>query len=101
MFRIVIGGLWGVTLISTLLVRAAIGEEVKIAGMLTKIEGQLLTVKTESGNEQMKIAPATKVIMNGKPMESRDLKVGQKVKGDCEKRGSEVVCVTLEVMGSP
>jgi len=78
--------------------RLAVGEEVKCEGTIAKIEGEKVTVKGASQEYQMKVEPATKIIIVGKPGSPMDLKVGQRVKCLCERKDGGMICTTLEVM---
>jgi len=77
---------------------AALSEEVKCAGMITKIDGEKITIKTDAQEQQMTVEPATKIVINGKPGDATDLKVGQKVKCLCDKSEGKMLCTSLEIM---
>jgi len=80
------------------MVRVSRAEEVKCEGMITMIDGDHVTLKDATEEHQMKIEPATKIMINGKPGSAMDLKVGQKVKCVCEKKGEEMICTTLAII---
>jgi hypothetical protein len=84
----VIGGLAG---------RVAVAEEVKCEGTIMKIEGEKVTVKTPTNQEQeMLVVPATKIMLDGKAAKPTDLKIGQKAKCTCNKEGEKMTCNSIE-----
>jgi hypothetical protein len=97
MARLYAAALLAVVLASSLAIRSSLAEEVKCEGAITAIDGDIVIVKDAMDEHQMKIEPATKIMFNGKPGSSMDLKVGQKVKCVCEKKGEEMICTTLVV----
>jgi hypothetical protein len=92
--------LFVLALISVWALRAS-AEEVKCDGVISRIEGDKVTVKSTDAEQQLKVEPATKIIIHGKPGTVMDLKVGQRVKCLADKRDQAVVCTTLEVMRDP
>lgn len=78
-----------------LAVRTAVAEEVKCGGMIASIAGELITVKGEARNFEMKIEPATKIMLNGKPVSPMELKVGQRVTCICETTPEGMICTTM------
>jgi len=94
MCRLAIGLLAATVLFGTMARQAALAEEVKCDGIITKIDGDTVTVKSAQ-EQQMKVEPATKITINGKPGTPLDLKVGQKVKCLCERSGQSMTCTTL------
>lgn len=80
------------------LARAAVAEDHKCAGMITKIDGEMVTVKSDSAEYQMKVEPATKITAGDKPVMINELKVGQKVSCVCDKKDGELLCKTMEIM---
>jgi hypothetical protein len=100
MNRITVLGWIAIVLVGVLTARLTWAEEVKVEGSLTKIEGQLITIMNSGQAAQMKIEPATKILMHGKPIESRELKVGQKVRAVGDRSGGQTTCTTLEVLGT-
>jgi len=78
--------------------RLALAEEVKCEGTIVRIDGDNVTLKGATEEHQMKIEPATKIMINGKPGSPMDLKLGQKVKCVCDKNGDTMICTTLVIM---
>jgi hypothetical protein len=78
----------------------AYAEEVKCEGTITKIEGEQVTVKTATEEHHLTVLPATKIVVDGKPAKSTELKVGQKVKCTANKTGDKVTCTSIETMRS-
>jgi ABC-type Fe3+-hydroxamate transport system substrate-binding protein len=76
--------------------RAAIAEEVKCEGTISKIEGATVTIKAADAQHEVTLAPASKITLDGKPAKSTDLKVGQKVKCSANKEGGKATCTSLE-----
>jgi hypothetical protein len=76
----------------------ALADEVKCDGTITKIEGENVTVKDATQEQQMKVTPATRLTSGGKPMMPTELKVGQKVRCVGDKKEGVMVCTTMEVM---
>jgi hypothetical protein len=87
-------------LVLALSTRLALAEDTSCAGTITKIDGDRVTIKTTSGESQMLVEPATRIVLNGKPVESTELQVGQKVKCSCEKRDGKMICTMIELMPS-
>src|SRR5262245_46420869 len=86
---LVIGGIAG---------RAAVGQEKKVEGTITKIEGEKVTVRAAAGGEElMWVVPATKVMLDQKPGKPTDLKVGQRVVCACSQEGDKLTCSMIEV----
>jgi len=77
---------------------SAPAEEVKCEGTIVGIDGDNVTLKGATEEHQMKIEPATKIMINGKPGSPMDLKLGQKVKCVCDKSGDTMICTTLVIM---
>jgi ribosomal protein S1 len=98
MCKLAIGLIMAAVLLGTIARQVAYAEEVKCEGTITKIDGDMVTVKAAQ-EQQMKIEPATMISINGKPGTSMDLKVGQKVKCVCEKSGKSMTCTTLIIAG--
>jgi hypothetical protein len=73
-------------------------EEIKVEGSISKIDGEMLTVKSAQGDRTLRVEPATKIMINGKPGSPMDLKVGQRVKCVGESAGGKTICTTLEVL---
>ena len=83
--------------IGSYLSRVAWAEETKCEGTITKIEGEKVTVKTPTSQEQqMLVVPATKIMVDGKAAKPMDLKVGQHVKCTCDKEGTKMTCNMIE-----
>jgi hypothetical protein len=88
-----------VSLMVTLTVsRVSAAQDVTCEGTITKIEGESLTVKDMNGEKEMKIKPATKIVLVGKPVSPMDLKVGQHVKCICQWNENEMLCTTIEIL---
>lgn len=100
MFRLAISMVVAVAVLGTVASRLAYAEEVKCEGMITKIEGEQVTVKTATDEHHLTILPATKVLVDGKPAKSTDLRVGQKVKCTANKTGDKATCTSIETMRS-
>jgi len=98
MARLTLSAIFAVAIVGSLAIRAIQAEEVKCEGMITMIDGDHVTVKDAKDEQHMKIEPATKIMVNGKPGSPMDLKVGQKVKCVCDKKGEEMVCTTLVIV---
>jgi Cu/Ag efflux protein CusF len=98
MFRIAVSLIVAVAVLGTVASAIAYAEEVKCEGTITKIEGEKVTVKTDKEDHHLNVLPATKIMVDGKPAKSSDLKVGQKVKCVAEKQGDKVTCVSIETM---
>jgi hypothetical protein len=81
-----------------LFVHQAAAEEMKCEGAIVKVEGENVTVKEGMNERLMKLEPGTQITSGGKPVSVDDLKVGQKVKCVCDKRGGQMVCMTMEIM---
>jgi ribosomal protein S1 len=98
MIRLTITTLLALALVGAFGTRAALAEEVKCEGTITKIEGEKVTVKTPANQEkQMWVVPATKIMINGKEAKPNELKVGQQVKCTCNKEGNKMTCNMIEV----
>src|SRR4051812_18301111 len=98
MARLFLTAVCAIAIVGSLATSVSRAEEVKCEGTITAIDGDIVLVKDAMDEHQMQIEPATKIIFNGKPGSSMDLKVGQKVKCVCEKKGEEMVCTTLVVI---
>jgi len=97
MCRLTISLVVAIAMISTYTSRMARAEEVKCEGTITKIDGEKVTVKTPTNQEQhMTVLPATKIMIDGKAAKPADLKIGQRVKCTCNKEGDKVVCNVIE-----
>lgn len=95
-------GLLVVIAIGNHLSHAAWAEETKCEGTIAKIEGEKVTVKTPTNQEQtMWVVPATKIMLDNKPAMPMDLKVGQRVKCTCNKDGDKMTCNTVEATSRP
>ena len=97
MFRMIISVLVAAFAVLVVCV-AALSEEMKCAGTITKIDGDKITIKTEAQEQEMMIEPATKIVINGKPGAPTDLKVGQKAKCLCDKNEGKTLCTSMEIM---
>lgn len=75
-------------------------EETKCAGVITKIEGQIITVKAEDAEHELTLAPATKITLDNKPAQASDLKVGHKVKCVSDKQEKKSLCRSVDAMSS-
>jgi hypothetical protein len=98
MFKPLLALLFAVVTLSTLSPAVVRAEEVTCDGSITKIEGEKVTVKTMSDEQQIVVEPATKIVVNGKPGNVTDLKVGQAVKCLADKRDGKIMCTSIEVM---
>ena len=98
MFRVAVSLIVAVAVLGTLASAVAYAEEVKCEGMITKIEGEKVTVKSNNEDHHLSVLPSTKIMVDGKPAKSSDLKVGQKVKCVADKQGDKVTCVSIETM---
>ena len=98
MFRMAISLVVAVAVLGTVASAVAYAEEVKCEGTITKIEGEHVTVKTDKEDHHLSVLPSTKIMVDGKPAKSSDLKVGQKVKCVADKKGDKVTCVSIETM---
>jgi hypothetical protein len=98
MARAFLSALFAIVLVGWLATSVGRAEEVKCEGIITAIDGDIVVLKDATEEHQMKIEPATKIMFNGKPGSPMDLKVGQKVKCVCEKKGEEMTCTTLVVI---
>jgi hypothetical protein len=98
MFRLAVSLILAVAVLGTVASAVAYAEEVKCEGAITKIEGEKVTVKTDKEDHHLTVLPSTKIMVDGKPAKSSDLKVGQKVKCVAEKQGEKVTCVSIETM---
>jgi Cu/Ag efflux protein CusF len=98
MFRLAFSLVVAVAVLGTVASAVAYAEEVKCEGTIAKIEGEKVTVKTDKEDHQLTVLPSTKIMVDGKPAKSSDLKVGQKVKCVAEKQGAKVTCVSIETM---
>jgi Cu/Ag efflux protein CusF len=98
MFRLAVSLIVAVAVLGTVASAVAYAEEVKCEGMITKIEGEKVTVKTTTDEHHLTVLPSTKIMVEGKPAKSSDLKVGQKVKCVAEKQGDKVTCTSIETM---
>jgi len=98
MARAFLAAVFAIALVGSLALRVSRAEEVKCEGTITAIDGDIIVLKDATEEHQMKVEPATKIMFNGKPGSAMDLKVGQKVKCVCEKKGEEMVCTTLVII---
>jgi len=98
MARLYLSAVFAIVLVGWLATSVGRAEEVKCEGTITAIDGDIVVLKDATDEHQMKIEPATKIMFNGKPGSPMDLKVGQKVKCVCEKKGEEMTCTTLVVI---
>jgi hypothetical protein len=98
MFRLAISAILAVAVLGTVASAVAYAEEVKCEGTIAKIEGERVTVKTATEEHQLTVLPSTKIMVDGKPAKSTDLKVGQKVKCAGSKQGDKVTCTSIETM---
>jgi hypothetical protein len=102
MFRFIISLVVAVAVIGSYASRVARAEEVNCAGTITKIEGEKVTVKTPTNEEQqMLVVPATKIMLDGKAAKPMDLKLGQRVKCTCDKQGEKMTCHMIEASSRP
>jgi hypothetical protein len=100
MFRLAISAILALAVLGTVASVVAYAEEVKCEGTISKIEGEKVTVKTATEEHHLTVLPSTKIMVDGKPAKSSDLKVGQKVKCAAEKQGDKVTCTSIETMRS-
>lgn len=100
MLRLAISATLAVAVLGMVASAIAYAEEVKCEGTITKIEGEKVTVQTTKDDHTMTVLPSTKVMVDGKPAKSSDLKVGQKVKCVCNKDGDKMICTMVETMKS-
>jgi len=98
MAKLYAAALLAIVLATSLAIQTSRAEDIKCEGTITTIDGDIVIVKDAMDEHQMKMEPATKIMFNGKPGTPMDLKVGQKVKCVCEKKGEEMVCTTLVVI---
>lgn len=98
MFRMAISLVVAVAVLGTVASAVAYADEVKCEGTITKIEGEQVTVKTDKEDHHLTVLPSTKIMVEGKPAKSSDLKVGQKVKCVADKKGDKTTCVSIETM---
>jgi hypothetical protein len=97
MCRFTISLVVAVAVIGAYASRVARAEEVRCEGTITKIDGEKVTVKTATNQEQhMTVLPATKIMIDGKAAKPNDLRVGQRVKCTCNKEGDKMVCNMIE-----
>jgi hypothetical protein len=95
MSKLVICWLMGLAL-CTVVTGVAYAEEVKCEGTIAKIDGQTVTVKTDTDSHVMATDAKTKVTLDGSAAKVTDLKVGQKVKCVGNKEGAKLTCVSIE-----
>jgi len=98
MARFSLAAIVAIAIAGSVVVRVSRAEEVKCEGTITVIDGDNVTVKDAMDEHQMKIEPATKIMINGKPGSAIDLKVGQKVKCVCDKNEDQMICTTLVII---
>jgi hypothetical protein len=97
MCRIAISMVVALAIIGSFAARAARAEQLKCEGTITKIDGEKVTVKTPTNQEEhMVVVPATKIMIDGKAAKPNDLKVGQHVKCTCNKEGDKMTCNMIE-----
>lgn len=97
MFR-AFGSSIGVIILLALLSSRTNADDLKVEGAIVRIEGEVVAVKAMDREQEMKMEPGTKISSGGKPVMVADLKVGQKVRCICEKRGDKMVCTAMEMM---
>jgi ribosomal protein S1 len=79
-----------------------LAQDTKVEGTITKIEGEKVTVRSATGEEQtMWVVPATKVTLDMKPGKPNDLKVGQRVACTCNKQDDRLTCSMIEASTKP
>jgi hypothetical protein len=98
MFRFMILTLAAITLALVFSARVASADELKCAGMITKIEGEIVTVKTMDAEHELTMLPATKITLDNKPAQVKDLKVGYKVKCSSDKEEKKILCRSLDAV---
>ena len=76
-------------------------EELKCAGVITKIEGQIVTVKTADAQHELTALPSTKITLDNKPGQLADLKVGYKVSCVGDKGEGKVLLRSLDAVTKP
>jgi len=97
MCKLTISLLVAVAAVASYTNHVARAEEVKCEGTITKIDGEKVTVKTTTNQEQhMTVLPATKIMIDGKAAKPSDLKIGQRVRCTCNKEGDRMVCNLIE-----
>jgi hypothetical protein len=102
MVRLTISFVVAVAVIGTFANRVLRAEEIKCEGTIIKIEGEKVTVKTRANEEQqMLVVPATKIVLDGKPAKTTDLKVGQRATCTCTKEGEKMTCHMIEATSRP
>ena len=98
MLRVIVCALVAIALVGEVASRVLVAQDVKCVGTIMKIEGETITVKDMTEEQEMKIKPATKITQDGKPASVMDLKVGQAVACVCQWNENEMICTTLEIM---
>jgi hypothetical protein len=77
-----------------------LAEDAKCDGIIAKVEGDLVTVKTVDAQHELTLLPSTNVTLDGKPARTTDLKVGMKVKCMAEKQGEKLNARSVEATSS-
>jgi hypothetical protein len=76
-------------------------EELKCAGVITKIEGQIVTVKTVDAQHELTALPSTKITLDNKPGQLSELKVGYKVRCLSDKEEKKILLRSLDAVTTP
>lgn len=79
----------------------AFAEELKCAGVITKIEGQIVTVKTADAQHELTALPSSKITLDNKPGQLADLKVGYKVRCLGDKEEKKILLRSLDAVTTP
>jgi hypothetical protein len=98
MLRHIICILVAIALTGELASRMLVAQDTKCEGTIVKIEGESVTVKDRSEEQEMKIKPATKITHHGKPANAMDLKIGQQVRCVCQWNENEMICTSVEIV---